>query len=140
MYVRYDWFQVAAHFWSATAMALILVVASRSLRLDGFAALAFVVGLSAVGAFGWELVEYLGIFENLHFWGFEDSLIDLTADAIGVGLVLVLTELPRAFDRLVLTRPSPIEESPDREPDPSPDSGGVPQATADQSHLRSGSD
>jgi hypothetical protein len=133
LYVRYDWFQVAAHFWSATAMALILVVTARTLHLDGGRAVLFVVVFSAVGALGWELVEYLGIFENLHFWGFRDSFIDLVADTIGVSMVLGLGSLLRRIGRVPAIAGDLSDRLGGQETSGRPEAQSVPSGVVEQS-------
>lgn len=90
LYVRFWWFQLLAHFVSASAVALLVARVALDAGLSGRRLVVFVVVFSGVGAVGWEAVEYLGLFENLHFWGFEDSLLDLAADAVGIATVLVL--------------------------------------------------
>jgi len=89
-YPRFFWFQLVTHFLSASAMALLLVVVGRRLGLPPVWLVAFVFAFSAVGAVGWELVEYLGVFPALNWWGIEDSLLDLAVDAVGVGTILAL--------------------------------------------------
>ncbi|MFB6163589.1 MAG: hypothetical protein ABEJ31_00345 [Haloarculaceae archaeon] len=89
-YPRFFWFQMAAHFLSATAMALLLARAGLDGGLRGRALVAFVLGFSALGAVGWEVVEYLGVFPSLHWWGLDDSLLDLCMDTLGVATVLSL--------------------------------------------------
>lgn len=110
-YVQYWWFQIAAHYVSASAVALVLARTGLDMGLRGRRLVAFVVGFSFLGAIGWEVVEYLAIFENLHFWGIEDSLMDLAADAVGVASVLALlgTRLRPVIDPTVET---PVPSSP----------------------------
>lgn len=100
MYERYWWFQVIAHYWSASALAALFARAGLSLGYRGWRLVAFVVGFSAVGALGWELVEYLKLFENLHFHGFDDSAIDLVADSVGVTTVLAYLWHKTRFGRV----------------------------------------
>jgi hypothetical protein len=90
LYVRYWWFQLAAHYVSASAVALLVARVGLDVGLRGRSLVGFVVFFATAAAVGWEFVEYLGLFENLHFWGIEDSAVDLLADAAGIGTVLVL--------------------------------------------------
>jgi hypothetical protein len=90
LYVRYWWFQLAAHYVSASAVALLVARVGLEIGLRGSKLAAFVVVFAGAGAVGWEVVEFLGLFENLHFWGIEDSAVDLLADAVGIGSVLLL--------------------------------------------------
>lgn len=87
-YPRFFWFQMVAHFLSAAAMAVLLVRFGLAVRVHGTRLVVFVVAFSIVGAVGWELVEYLELRSDLIWWGIEDSLLDLSMDALGVGLVL----------------------------------------------------
>jgi len=89
-YYDFFWFQLLTHFLSATALALLLLLAGRTLGLSGRRLLTFVVVGAAVGALSWELVEYLKIFPWLIWWGPADSFIDLVFDALGVSTVLLL--------------------------------------------------
>ena len=89
-YPRFFWFQMVAHFLSAMAMALLLARFGLDSGLRGQSLIVFVVGFSIVGAVGWELVEYLELRSDLIWWGIEDSLLDLTMDAIGIAFVLFL--------------------------------------------------
>lgn len=99
-YGRWWWFQIAAHYFSAAGVALLLARVGLDLRLRGPRLVAFVVGLTAVGALGWEVAEYLALFPKLHFWGVDDMLIDLAADSAGILTVLALlrTGLRRVID------------------------------------------
>lgn len=89
-YSRFPWFQIAAHYFSATGLALVVARVGLDVGLRGRRLAGFVVVLAALGAVGWEVVEYLAVFPWLHFWGIDDMLIDLVADALGVATVLVL--------------------------------------------------
>lgn len=88
-YPRFFWFQMVAHFLSAAAMALLLARFGLDAGLRGRRLVGFVVGFSVVGAIGWELVEYYRLVPSLHWWGVEDSLLDLAMDAVGVSVVLL---------------------------------------------------
>lgn len=88
-YPRFGWFQVVTHFVSASALALLLVRAGQTASLSPTGLLVFVVVGATVGALAWELVEYLGLYPGLHWWGVDDSLLDLTVDAVGVTVALV---------------------------------------------------
>jgi hypothetical protein len=90
LYVRHWWFQIVAHYWSATALAGLLALTGLSGGLRGRRLAAFVVALTVAGALSWEVVEYLGVFPHLHFHGLGDSLVDVTADAVGLWTVLAL--------------------------------------------------
>lgn len=90
LYPRFFWFQMVAHLLSAAAMALLLVRFGLVVGLDGRRLVGFIVAFSIVGALGWELVEYLELRSDLIWWGIEDSLLDLSMDALGIGLVLYL--------------------------------------------------
>ena len=90
LYLKHWWFQIAAHYWSATAVAGLLAVAGLSLDLRGRRLVVFVVSLTAVGAFGWELVEFYGVFEHLNFHGFGDFLVDTASNTVGLATVLAL--------------------------------------------------
>jgi hypothetical protein len=98
LYLKHWWFQIVAHYWSATAVAGLLAVAGLSLDLRGRRLAAFVVGLTAVGAFGWELVEFLGVFEHLNFHGFGDFLVDTASNTAGLATVLALLRRRRSTD------------------------------------------
>jgi len=89
-YPRFFWFQMVAHYLSASAMALLLVRFGLTAGLQGRRLVVFVLAFSLVGAVGWEVVEYLKVFPSLHWWGIEDSLLDLGMDALGVASVLIL--------------------------------------------------
>ena len=90
LYPRFFWFQMAAHFLSATAMALLLARFGLDTGLRGRALWLFVIGFSIAGAVGWELVEYFELWPTLIWWGIQDSLLDLLMDALGVLTILVL--------------------------------------------------
>ncbi|MFB6155976.1 MAG: hypothetical protein ABEJ22_08775 [Haloferacaceae archaeon] len=90
LYVRYWWFQLLTHYISASAVALLVARVGLGIGLRGTRLAAFVVAFAGAGAVGWEVVEYLGLFANLHFWGFDDSAVDLLADAVGIATVLLL--------------------------------------------------
>jgi hypothetical protein len=90
LYLKHWWFQIVAHYWSATAVAGLLAVAGLSLDLRGRRVVVFVVSLTAVGAFGWELVEFFGVFEHLNFHGFGDFLVDTASNTVGLATVLAL--------------------------------------------------
>lgn len=92
-YYEFFWFQILTHFLSATAMALLLLMAGRQLRLSSTGLVAFVLVGSAIGALSWELIEYFDVVPWLIWWGIEDSLLDLTADAVGVAMVLLFHRL-----------------------------------------------
>lgn len=89
-YPRFFWFQMVAHYLSASAMALLLARAGLDSGLRGRGLVGFVVGFSLVGAVGWEVVEYLGIFPSLHWWSVQDSLLDLVMDGFGVATIIAL--------------------------------------------------
>lgn len=89
LYPRFFWFQMVAHFLSATAMALLLARFGLDSGLRGRVLWLFVVVFSIVGAVGWELVEYFELWPTLIWWGIEDSLLDLFMDALGVATILV---------------------------------------------------
>lgn len=110
LYPRFFWFQLVTHFLSASAMAVVLVALGRTIRLPSGRLVAFVLACSAFGAVGWELVEYLGIFPRLHWWGVDDSSMDLVVDGVGVGAVLVVERIRRG--RFGPTRePTPVGEA-----------------------------
>lgn len=88
-YPRFFWFQMVAHVLSAAAMALLLARFGLDAGLRDRRLVGFVVGFSVVGAVGWELAEYFKLTPGLHWWGIEDSLLDLAMDAIGVAVVLL---------------------------------------------------
>lgn len=98
LYTRYWWFQIAAHYVSASALALLVARVGLALGLPWRRLVPFVVVVAGAGAVSWEVVEYLGLFENLHFWGVDDSLLDLAADAVGFATVLVLLWKTRVRD------------------------------------------
>lgn len=87
-YPRFFWYQLVAHFLSASGVALLLARFGISAGLDGRRLLVFVVAFSLAGAIGWEVTEYLGIWRGLHWWGIDDSLLDLSMDLLGIGTVL----------------------------------------------------
>ncbi|MFB6156062.1 MAG: hypothetical protein ABEJ22_09210 [Haloferacaceae archaeon] len=115
LYLQYWWFQIVAHVWSATALAGLLSVAGLTVELRGRHLVAFVVVSTTAGALGWELVEYLGVFPNLLFHGLGDSLLDLTADAVGLGAVLRLLGRRESVGRGSRRTPDPSANAP-REP------------------------
>lgn len=88
-YPRFFWYQMVAHFLSAAAMALLLARFGLDVGLRGRVLVAFVVGFSVVGAVGWEVAEFLAVIPGLHWWGIDDSLLDLAMDAVGVAVVLL---------------------------------------------------
>lgn len=90
LYRSLFWFQMLTHFLSATALALLLVVAGRSLGLSARRLVGFVVIGCLLGAVGWEFVEYLELIPWLIWWGIEDSLLDLLMDGFGVSTVLLV--------------------------------------------------
>ncbi|MFB6268122.1 MAG: hypothetical protein ABEI31_10715 [Halodesulfurarchaeum sp.] len=89
-YRGFFWFQLLTHFLSASALALLLLLVGRTLSLSPSSLVVFVLAGSAVGAVGWEVVEYLGVVPWLIWWGPTDSLLDLTNDLIGIVVVLAL--------------------------------------------------
>ena len=109
-YPRFFWFQMAAHFFSASAMALLLARAGLDMGLRRRPLVGFVIAFSLVGAVGWEYLEYIKFFKALHWWGIEDSLLDLGMDALGVGTILALlgTRIRPVIDPTVET-PGPSD-------------------------------
>ncbi|MFB6163588.1 MAG: hypothetical protein ABEJ31_00340 [Haloarculaceae archaeon] len=94
-YLRYGWFQNLTHACSASALAALLAVAPLWLGYDGRRLAVFVVAGAAVGALGWEVVEYLGLLDPYGIWlqfhSVHDAAVDMTANAVGVtGTLLVL--------------------------------------------------
>lgn len=150
-YSRFWWFQIVAHYLSAAGVALVLARVGLDARLRGRRLDVFVAVLAALGALGWEVVEYLAVFPFLHFWGVEDMTIDLAADALGVGTVLLLlrTRIRAVLDpaagtptlsSLVAGRdgdsdpaPSSERDGPGRSPesDPGSEGGAGPRSDAE---------
>lgn len=95
-YPRFWWFQMVTHFVSASALALLLYQAGQTLSLEGGTLVGVVIVLSLLGAVGWELVEYLGVFPDLHWWGPADSLLDMTMNVVGIGSVITVIRARRA--------------------------------------------
>jgi hypothetical protein len=89
-YPRFFWFQMLTHYFSASAMALLLARVGLDAELRDRTLVVFVVGFSLVGAGGWELLEYYRVVPSLHWHGIEDSALDLVMDGAGVGTVLFL--------------------------------------------------
>lgn len=88
-YQSFFWFQLLTHFLSSTALVLLLLLAGRTLGLDGTGLVAFVIGAWLVGILTWELVEYLDLVPWLIWWGIEDFLVDLASDTVGLLTVFV---------------------------------------------------
>lgn len=89
-YQELFWFQLLAHLVSSMALTLLLRNLGVGLGLQGRPLVYTVVGLAVIGSVGWEVVEYLGIFPDLIWWGLGDSLLDLTMDSVGIAAVLGL--------------------------------------------------
>ncbi len=89
-YQEFFWFQMLAHLISSTALTLLLRNVGVGLGLQGTPLVFMVVGLAAIGAVGWEVIEYLGIFPDLIWWGLGDSLLDLIMDTAGIATILGL--------------------------------------------------
>lgn len=92
-YLQFGWYQNLTHGLSASAMAVILAVAGLRRGYRGARLVAFVVALSAALALCWEAVEYFGLLDpygvSLHFHDFNDAMVDMAANAVGVSLALV---------------------------------------------------
>lgn len=87
-YQRFFWFQMVTHFVSASALALVLLRAGQAVGLSGSDLLTLTVVGVAAGAVCWELIEYLDLIPWLHWWGLDDSLLDMTMNTVGLATVL----------------------------------------------------
>jgi hypothetical protein len=79
---------MVTHFVSASALALVLLRAGQAVGLSGSDLLALTVVGVAAGAVCWELIEYLDLIPWLHWWGLDDSLLDMTMNTVGLAVVL----------------------------------------------------
>lgn len=106
-YFAYPWFQNVTHAASASGVALLVGLVGLELGYRRRRLLLFVVGLTALAAFGWELVEYFGWLDRfgvyLMFHDFNDAAVDMASNAVGTATALVVlwlwTELAPAADR-----------------------------------------
>jgi hypothetical protein len=92
LYFHFGWFQNLTHALSASALAGFVAVAGLSRGLRGKHLVGFVLVGTAVGAFSWEAVEYLGLLDGfgvpLHFHDVNDMLVDMASNSVGVTLTL----------------------------------------------------
>lgn len=106
-YFAYPWFQNVTHAASASGVALLVGLVGLELGYRRRRLLLFVVGLTALAAFGWELVEYVGWLDQfgvyLMFHDFNDAAVDMASNAVGTATALVVlwlwTGLAPAGDR-----------------------------------------
>lgn len=91
-YFTYPWFQNVTHAGSASGVGVLLGLVGLELGYRRGRLLLFVVGLSALGAVGWELVEYLGWLDNygvyLYFHDLNDAAVDMVSNAVGTTVAL----------------------------------------------------
>lgn len=91
-YGALPWFQNLTHAASASGVAVLVGVVALHAGVEGRRLLAVAVGLTALGALGWEAVEYMGWLDAygwyLHFHGFEDAAVDMASNAVGTVVAL----------------------------------------------------
>jgi hypothetical protein len=102
LYLTYGWFQNLTHAASASALAGLVAVIGITFSYRQGTLLAFVIGATAAGAIGWEVVEYFGLLDAygvwLHFHSVQDMLVDMSANAVGVTAALIVLYVRGAFD------------------------------------------
>lgn len=93
LYLAYPWFQNLTHAASASGVAILLGLAGLHYHLGGRRLLVFVVVGTALGATGWEVIEYLGWMDQfgvyLLFHDLDDAAVDMASNAVGVGAALL---------------------------------------------------
>lgn len=92
LYFRFPWYQNLTHAASASGVAALVAIAALHLGYRGRRLVAVVVGVTALAALGWEVVEYLGFLDAyglyLHFHDFEDAAVDMVSNAVGTAVAL----------------------------------------------------
>lgn len=96
-YLAYPWFQNLTHAASASGVAILIGLVGMELGYRGRRLVVFVVGLTALAAVGWEVVEYFGLLDDygvyLHFHDFEDAAVDMVSNGAGTLAALVALQL-----------------------------------------------
>ena len=91
-YLAYPWFQNLTHAASASGVALLLGIAGAELGYRDRRLVLFVVGMTAMAAVGWEVIEYLGWLDAfgvyLMFHDLNDAAVDMASNAVGTVLAL----------------------------------------------------
>ena len=93
-YLEYGWFQNLTHACSASALAALVAIVGLHLGYRGRRLVAFVVVGSALGAVGWEVIEYFGVLDPYGiyfiFHDFHDAAIDMVSNSVGVAATLLV--------------------------------------------------
>lgn len=108
LYLAYPWFQNLTHAASASGVAVLLGIAGLHWHLQGRRLVLFVLLGTALGAVGWEIVEYLGWMDRfgvyLMFHSFDDAVVDMASNAVGVATALFVLWWRTGFDPDTLDR------------------------------------
>lgn len=92
-YLAFPWFQNLTHAASASGVAILVGLYGLHRGYRGRRLVLLVVGLTALGAVGWEVVEYFGFMDrfgyHLMFHDFEDAAVDMVSNAVGTTAALL---------------------------------------------------